>query len=259
MEFIYSEVIFFLLITMRISGIFFVSPFFSNGSIPRKIKILFVFLVVFLIFTSIEKNIDILTNLTFFDLTILVLKESLLGFVIGFIMVMFFSTVQIAAQIYSMDMGFGMVNVLDPISQFQLPILGQFKYLFLLAVFLNMGIHRRIILTLINSFEIFEVGNLDYSYNSLTQVIVTNFAYCFSIAIKIALPVLGVLFLIDVILGIMAKIAPQMNVFFIGMPLKILVGFLILISFVPVMVNYFQILLNEMYAEIIEIINIILT
>ncbi|OQY10762.1 MAG: flagellar biosynthetic protein FliR [Fusobacteriia bacterium 4572_132] len=253
MEFIYSETIFYILIFLRISGLFFFTPFFSSKSITIKIKLTLIFLITLIIYPTISKDISIINNLTFFKFNLMIIKELFMGGIIGYFLMLLFSVVQTAAQIYSMDMGFGMVNVLDPISQIQLPILGQFKYLFMLTIFFILGIHRKILMILINSFHKFELGKLNYNHANLAQGILEDFAYYFLIAIKLALPVLGVLFLIDIVLGIMAKIAPQMNVFFIGMPLKILVGFLFLIAFVPYMLDYFKYLLEDGYIKIIEL------
>lgn len=258
MEFIYSETIFYVLTFLRISGLFFFTPFFSSNSIPKKIKIGLIFFITFIIYPVIPTDIQVIENITFFKFTALIVKELFIGGIIGYFLMLLFSIVQTAAQLYSMGMGFGMVNVLDPISQIQLPILGQFKYLFMLLIFLIMGVHRKILMVLINSFYKFELGKLSYNYSNLAQEILENFAYYFLISVKLALPILGVLFLIDIILGIMAKIAPQMNVFFIGMPLKMMVGFLCLIVFVPYMFNYFKYLLEDGYERVIELLGKVL-
>ncbi len=258
MEFIYSETIFYLLTFLRISGLFFFTPFFSSKSIAMKIKLGLIFFIAFIIYPNIPKDISIIENITFFKFTALIVKELFIGGIIGYFLMLLFSIVQTASQLYSMGMGFGMVNVLDPISQIQLPILGQFNYLILLSIFLISGVHRKVLMILINSFYKFELGKLNYNYSNLAQEILENFAYYFLIAVKLALPILGVLFLIDIILGIMAKIAPQMNVFFIGMPLKMLVGFLFLIAFTPYMLEFFKFLLNDGYARVIELLGKVL-
>jgi flagellar biosynthetic protein FliR len=138
-------------------------------------------------------------------------------------------------------------------SQFQVPVLGQFKYLFMMQIFIIFGIHRNIIYVLTESFQKVKVGAISYNYQNIANDMALNFSYYFMIAIKLALPVIGILFIVDIVLGIMARIAPQMNVFFLGMPLKILIGFIFLITFVPYTVSFFGFLANDSYVRLGEI------
>lgn len=259
MSFVYEDAIFFMLILMRISGIFFFTPFFSSDAINRRTRMGLAFFTALIIFPLVPKEPEILRNLGYGTFIILIIKETLVGVIIGYFMMMIFSAVQMAAQIYSNDMGFGMVNVFDPLSQFQIPVLGQFKYLFMLSLFFIMGLHRSIIYFLTESFYKIKVGTLTYSYSILAQEMTRSFAYYFEIAVKLSLPVLAVLFVTDVLLGVMARIAPQMNVFFVGMPLKILVGFVFLIAFVPYFVSYFEFMLDDGYKRVMQILKQVLT
>ncbi|BDU50121.1 flagellar biosynthetic protein FliR [Haliovirga abyssi] len=259
MNFLYNNVIFFLLIFLRLSGILFFTPVYSSNSINRRVKIGFLILIAFLIYPVVPKDISILRNLTFFNLILISIKEVLIGAIIGFFVLLIFSTVQTASQIYSMDMGFGMVNIFDPVSQIQAPVLGQLNYLFILGIFLITGEYRRIFEVLVSTFYKYKIGNISYHYGTLAKNMADSFAYYFMVSVKIALPVLGILFIVDVTLGVMARIAPQMNVFFIGMPLKILVGLLFLITFIPYLFTYLNHLLNNGYIKLLYIIQKVVT
>lgn len=258
MSFIYNDVIFFLFIFLRISGIFFFTPFFSSEAITRRLRLGFCFFTAVVVFPVVPKNMEVINNLSFASLMFTSIKEILLGMIIGFFMMLIFSSVQTAAQIYSTSMGFGMVNVFDPLTQFQIPILGQFKYLMLMEIFLIFGMHRHIIYVLTESFYKVNAGMINYNYANISQEMVKHFSYYFMISVKLALPILGILFLVDIVLGVMARIAPQMNVFFLGMPLKILVGFIFLISFVPYTVKFFNIMMEDGYRKMLDLVRIIL-
>lgn len=258
MEFLYEDLIFFVLIFIRISGIFFFTPFFSSNATNRIIKGGFAFSIAIILYSVVPKDSDLLKDIRFYQLLFLVIKELMVGLIIGYFMIIVFSIVQIAAQAYSMQMGLGMVNVLDPISQVQLPVLGQFKYLFLLSIFFIFGMHRHIISVLIDSFYKFKIGTLTYNTNALVSILLKDFSYYFMLALKLALPIMGVLFIVDITLGIMARIAPQMNVFFIGMPLKLMVGFFVMISFVPYLLKYFKIVIEESAVKLVELVTAIL-
>lgn len=259
MSFVYNDAIFFLLIFMRIAGIFFFTPFFSSDAVNRRMRLGLVFFITIIIFALVPKEISVIENMSFGKLAVLVIKETLIGVIIGYFMLMIFSAVQMAAQIYSNDMGFGMVNVFDPLSQFQIPVLGQFKYLFMLALFFILGFHRNMIYFIIESFYKIKVGMITYHSNVLAEEMMKNFGYYFEISVKLSLPILGVLFVTDVLLGIMARIAPQMNVFFVGMPLKILVGFVFLIASVPYIVSYFEFMLNDGFQRVVQVLKLVIT
>lgn len=132
------EFIFFLLVFMRISGIFFFSPFFSNGAISARVRVGFSFFVAFLVFNVIPKDYKFLENIDFIMFVILISKELIIGLLIGYFMALVFSVIQIAAEISSTSMGFMMANTFDPMTQSQTAVLGQMNNLFLLGIFLLM-------------------------------------------------------------------------------------------------------------------------
>ncbi len=258
MEFIYNETLFFLFIFLRISGIFIMTPFFGSNNINRRIKLFFILSIVFVIYPVVPKDETILKNLSYFTFSGIVLREVLVGVIIGFFYTLLFTIAQMSSHIYSMDMGFGMVSVFDPMSQVQIPVLGQMKYFFMVAVFFILGIHRNIIYAIVLSFDKFKIGTLSYNYTNLTNEVIKNFIYYFEIALKLAIPIIAVLFLIDVVLGVMARIAPQMNVFFIGMPLKILAGLMALITITPYFMTYFKFILEEGNKRMLHLLEVVL-
>ncbi len=256
MEFLYERLIIFLLIFLRISGIFIISPFFSSSVINTKTRLALTFIISYLMYSVIPKSLASVSNISLYNFFYFSIKELLVGFIIGFLVFMLFSAVQTAAQIYSMDMGFGMLNIFDPLSQYQIPVLGQVNYIFLTLIFLNMGTHRSILAALAESFYKYRVAEISYNVEGITKYISGTFVYYFTISLKIALPLVGVLLLANVILGIMARIAPQMNVFFIGMPLKIMVGFFILIALMPYLFGFMKILLDDGIQRLYKAISI---
>jgi flagellar biosynthetic protein FliR len=249
-------VVYFVLIFCRISGIFFVSPFFSNKAISARIRVGFSFFVSFLLLNVVPKGSEIIENLTFPILTVLVIKELIIGALIGFLVALVFSVVQTASQLYSMNIGLMMANTFDPVSENQVPVLGQLKNLFLLGVFFVYGIHRVIIMRLIDTFYYDPIGNISYNIDNIAIFFIKYFSYYFLLAIQLSLPVLGVLMLIDMILGVLSRIAPQMNVFFIGMPLKLMVGFYVLLKFSPYFVNFFILIFEKLNDRILELVKL---
>jgi flagellar biosynthetic protein FliR len=134
-------------------------------------------------------------------------------------------------------MGFGMVNVLDPQTGGQMPIIGQLYYLTAIWLFLLVNGHHILLNVLAQSFKILPVGKLFYFTKGL-PLIIKNFSQLFWLALQVAIPIIGVLFLTDVGLGVLSKLIPQINVFILGFPIKVFLGITLLILSLPVLLRW---------------------
>lgn len=254
MLFNYETVVMFLLAFLRISGLFFLMPLFSGNTINIKIRIFFGAAVTFVVFPIIPKEIaslDYNNPLLFFAL---IIRELGIGVIIGYLVTLIFSVVQTASEVYSNQMGLNMMNVFDPMAQIQVPILGQFNNMFFMALFCVSGMHAKFIEVIVKTFYMYPIGHVGFRMENIVRAIIDGFQYSFVTAMQLALPIIGLLLLIDIILGIMSRIAPQMNVFFVGMPLKIMAGLALLIALVPYMVTFFTIVIEESYARTLKLI-----
>src|SRR5690606_4570787 len=131
--------------------------------------------------------------------------------------------------------GFGMVNVIDPQTGMQIPMMAQFKFAVAMLVLFVVNGHHALLLALSQSFSVLPVGFAHMS-GAVARVGIDAFGQMFVLALRIALPVVAALFVTDVALGIVARTVPQINVFFVGIPLKIGVGLVILVVVLPVYV-----------------------
>ncbi len=190
--------------------------------------------------------------------TLLIIKEAVIGMLIGYLLALMFSVIQISAEIASSSMGFTMANTFDPLSQSQVAVLGQMNNMFLLCLFFIYGIHRKVIYYLADTFYYSKVGQLNYNIDSIFIFFTENFSYYFMIAVQMALPIVGILLLVDVTLGILSRIAPQMNVFFVGMPLKLIVAFIILQQMAPYFINFSILIFEKGLLKIQELVRLIL-
>jgi flagellar biosynthetic protein FliR len=149
--------------------------------------------------------------------------EILIGVIIGFTARLLFAAVQLAGQLIGFQMGFGIVNVIDPQTSTQISIIAQFQNLITLLVFLAINAHYWFILAVASSFEL--IPPLEFCFsNSLMEAIVSLSCDMFMVAAKIAAPVIAVLLFTSVALGLIARTVPQMNIFIVGFPLKIAIG-----------------------------------
>jgi flagellar biosynthetic protein FliR len=164
---------------------------------------------------------------TVIDSLLLVAGEVAYGLTLGYTASLVFAGVQVGGMLIGYQMGFAVANVLDPVSNDQVSIIGQFLFLFALLYFLGMDAHHILIKGMVDSFQIAPAGSFSVNQGAVSQLIIV-FTRMFWLGLRIAMPVVGAIFLVDVALGIVAKTVPQMNVFIVGLPLKSLLGMLIL-------------------------------
>ncbi len=151
--------------------------------------------------------------------------------------------VQFAGQLIGYQMGFAIVNVLDPHSQTQISLIGEFLFAVVMLSFLNLNLHHDLIGLWYQSYDIAPPGGFAFASladpgSAFMPALVRTFDDIFYLALKISLPLVAFLLLADLALGIIARIMPQMNVFIVGIPLKVAVGLffmsLVVLQFDPV-------------------------
>ena len=216
----------FLIALIRITSFFYTAPVFGGTTVPPQAKI-GIAAIMSAIVISIKGPLPFPHPLTFMDAFLLVISEVAFGITLGYAASLVFAGVQLAGVLIGYQMGFAVANVLDPVSNEQVSIIGQFLFLFSLLYFLTMDGHYILIKGMVDSFAVASPGSFAASEGALAQLLII-FARMFWLGLKIATPVIGVVFLVDVALGIVAKTVPQMNVFIIGLPLKTLLGVLVL-------------------------------
>ncbi len=237
----------FLLIVFRVTAVFLTAPLFGSGNIPAQVKIGFAFIICFIIYPVIDKSFNMPTDTILFAL--LILKQVFIGALIGYATYLVFAGIQLSGQIIDLQMGFGIVNVIDPMSNMQVSIIGQFEFLIGVLIFLAINGHHLLIQAVVDSFKlapIMSVGITNITVEKLADI----FFNMFLIALKIAGPATVALFLTNVALGFIARTIPQMNVFIVGLPVNILIGIATLLISLPILVNMFNGLLNSMWSDI---------
>ena len=212
----------FTLILIRVSVILFLAPIFGSDLIPAQVKVALGLVLSLMLSSFIKVDTSVFPRLPI-DFAVIIIREVTIGLALALIIRFVLEGVQFAAQFIGYQMGFAIVNVVDPQSGNQLSVLSQFAYILALIVFLSTNAHHLIVRALIESFQLAPPG-LPVMPAGVLQEIITRSAGLFVIAIKIGAPALAVLFFTKVAMGIVAKTVPQMNVLFVGMPLYILLG-----------------------------------
>lgn len=233
----------YLLILVRFAAFFSTVPVFSYRNIPTTFKIGIAVFLSWIILYSIEIPVIEL------DYTFLFLigKEAIVGLLLGFISYMILAGVQIAGGFIDFQMGFAIANVMDPQTGAQSPVIGQYFYTFALLFLLAVDGHHLLINGAFYSFEVIPLNEyIDFSNGAIVMTMINMFNQLFIMAFQLAIPIVGCLFLVDVALGIMARTVPQLNVFVVGLPVKIFVSLFVLTLFMGIYIGLVRRLVTYM-------------
>jgi len=241
-----------LLIAIRAGAVVFSAPVFGSRNIPRLLKAGTSFLIAIVLFRIIKLP-QALPQDTF-TYTLLVFKESFVGLMIGFATSMLMNGLFIAGQVIDTQMGLGIANVVDPVSEVQIPLVGQLKFLLGTLIFLSIGGPYYLIKALQWSYKTIPLGDLSFPY-SFGKGLIWLSAKMWAIGLQIGVPAIGTLLLTMLALGIIAKTVPQMNVFILGFPITIMAGLVsIYISFFT-----FRFVVERVFKWFFETIHILLS
>lgn len=239
----------FLLIFCRITAFFVVVPVFSSQGVPTTFKIGISFFVALVVFSANGTGITIPQD---FSYILLIMREVLIGLLLGFIGYLMFMAIQTAGSFIDIQIGFGIANVIDPMTGTSAPILGNFKYMIALLMFLSMNGHHHLLDAIVYSYKWIPMNNdlfLRMVDGSLSEFLIRTFAQSFVLAFQMSAPLVTALFLTDVGLAFLARTAPQYNVFVIGVPLKIIIGIALLLVLMPGLAVLFQNLFEIMFES----------
>ena len=239
----------FLLLLTRVSGIFIMSPFFGSLSIPMYIRAGAAFIFSIVLFPVIDGFAEIEAPQSLLLYTGDVLCELFIGWLIGLVAYISFSAIHMAGKIMDMQVGFAIVNVMDPTSGQQIPLIGSVLYNLTLIVFLVTNGHHVLIEALVDSFH--TVPLLQMTMNPALSELIAGFtASIFVTGMKIAMPVTFAILMTNVGLGILARTMPQLNIFVVGIPMQIVIGLFTLMMVMPFYVIFLDVMFNEMYGNI---------
>jgi len=246
---IQEEISTLIFIFLRVSSMIVVMPIFGGDkTIPAGVKGGLSILITFLLFPFVQIDPGFqLMGLT--AMLINMINEVLIGVIIGLVARFIFAGIQFAGEVIGFEMGFSVVNILDPVTSTQVSLVSQFMYFMALLIFLTVNAHHMFFSAMAESF----VRIAPMQFHLSGRVIETLCLFSkdiFVIAVKISAPVLAVLIFTNIALGIVARTVPQINIFVIGFPLQIALGLIFLGLTAPIFVNYSISLFNNLAKQI---------
>ncbi len=243
-----------LLLFLRVTGLILPSPIFGRKTVPAPVKIIFICCLTFVFLLSFPSPAEGIAYGTLLEYAVLCLKELLFGLAMGYVTTLFFNLVYSAGQIMDMQIGFGIVSVYDIQNNSQVPIMGNILNIILLIVFFCVNGHLKLIAVLHATFAKIPVGHVLLSTDFLV-VMIEVFCLTFVLAIMVAMPILAAGIILEVAMGVLIRSVPQMNMFVVGIPVKILVGLIVLLVSIPVFINFSNSIFTRMFESIEQVFN----
>ena len=248
-----TNILLFMAIITRISGLFASAPLFSTYPIPMQGKVWLAALIAFILFPIVQYNTNFIAPTSVPALTVILFKEFLIGYAIGFCANIIFVGVELGVNMFAIQMGLSASQALNPTSGGSSPIITQAYTYMASMIFIIIGAHQWLFSALYNSFKSMPIGFTFTFSPALVEHIITITSQLFNISLSIALPIFGVLFITDVLLGFTSKMMPQMNIFMVSMPLKIYLGLLLSLVFMRPMAEYIGVLIERFLLQISQI------
>ena len=236
----------FLFVMLRVGALLMFIPILGSGQVPSRIKIGFILFVSIAIFPMVRST-PMHDPKGLFELVVCLFSEITIGLAVAYSARLMFTAVQIAGTVVDFQMGFGVVNVIDPQTETQVSITAQFQNILAILIFLAADAHHIIIGAIVESFFLINPSQINFS-TFTPEIILILFKATFVTAVKIAAPIMAILFFISVGLGLVARTVPQMNVFIVGFPLQIGVGLLM----VGLSMSFFSIVFQGQVEQLPE-------
>lgn len=217
----------------RILALVASSPVIGNRQVPIRIKVGFSLLITFLIAPTLEipPNVEASSGVGLFILS----QQILVGLAMGFAMRLIFTAIDMAGDIMGMQMGLGFASFYDPINAINTQIIAQFLGILAALSFLSMNGHLYMLSTLAESFQVFPITDKIPAANAMHTLALWG-GSIFAHALRLSLPLIGALLITNLALGILTRSAPQLNIFAIGFPITITVGYATLVLTLPYLV-----------------------
>ena len=254
LSFSLAELEYFLLVLMRIASFVFVAPFFSTKGVPNNVKIGLSVFVAYIMYNFGPEHIYPEYN-TVLGYCIIVLKEVSVGLLIGLAAQLCTSIVLFAGRIIDMEVGLSMANVFDPTTNEQSSISGVLLQYGVMLILYTTGLHRYLLKALMETFTLIPINGVHINTDKLLMSLITFLGDYIAIGFRICLPVFASITLMNIVLGLLAKLAPQMNMFSVGIQLKLMAGISVIaitMGMLPDICKFISTQIQQMVVSMVE-------
>lgn len=239
---LYAWITSFLWPLTRIIGLISVAPLYGNVSVPARVKIALGIMLSLIVAPLISTPPDI-DPMSAAGVLILI-QQLVIGLAMGFAMRIAFAGIEMAGEIIGMTMGFGFASFFDPQTRARSSAISQFLALIMIMVYLTTNLHLVVLFTLVQSFDLLPISSNFIAPGGLLEVVKWG-GTIFSAGVQLSLPIVAALLITNIALGVLTRAAPQLNIFGIGFPLTIGVGFIMLGVALPYLANPISLLIQS--------------
>ncbi len=245
---------YYLLILTRVTCFVYVAPFFSMNNTPRRFRIGFSIILAMLLYQVLTPAEAVVFD-TVYDYAIIVIREAIAGLLIAFSTNICASILNFAGSVADMEVGLSMVQLMDPNTRQQTSFTGVlYNYAFTMMLIAS-GLYRYLLGALVDTFTLIPVNHVVFHSDQLLDAMVRFMGDYVMIGFRIILPVFCCILMLNAVLGIIARVSPQMNMFSIGIQLKILVGLGVLFFTVSLMPSISEMIYTEMKEMMVLVVS----
>ncbi len=243
--FTFEDLEYFLLVFTRISTFMFVAPFFSMSNTPRRLRAGFSIIMSVLLFSVLTDH-SVPEYSSVIGYSFIVLREAITGIMIGLGANMCMSIVHMAGKVADMEVGLSMVQMFDPLTREGTGFMGSFYQYILILIMMVTNMHYYFLRAIVETFSIIPIGGAKFSSDKIMTVMIQFLTDFITISFRLCLPIVAAMLLLNAILGVLAKTAPQVNMFSVGIQIKVLVGLSILFLTIGTLPSASEFIFKEM-------------
>ena len=238
----------FLLVLTRFSGLFVSAPILGSNNFPIMAKIGLVGLIAML-FTPTIAALEQPLPAAPFEFALLAVGELLIGLIIGFVLTLVFSAIQVAGQVMDMQSGFGLMNVFNPALETQFPIFGFFLFILAILYLLILDGHHMMIRGLVSTFDTIPLGG--FSPDAQLLWVITSWgSLMYYDAVLISAPIAGAMMLAYITMGLMGRVVPQIHLFVVGFPITIATALLLFAFSTSIFIKFLDGMFLQMFKNV---------
>lgn len=227
----------FALVLFRMAGFVVFAPFLGSRNIPTGMKMLLAVGLSLLVFPGVLRREGGAAPADLGAFVGAAVSETAVGLLFGFSSSLLFVGVQLGGHLIGQKMGFTMANVVDPFTEAEVTLVEEFKFFLSVFVFLAVGGHHLLMRALLGTFSVVPVGEAAFR-PELWLALAGQFGAIFMIALQVAAPAVGAMFLVTLSMGFLARAVPQINIMMVSFPVQIAVGIVVMVLFLPVLVAW---------------------
>ncbi len=247
-----NELIWYLLPFFRVAAFIVAAPIFSTSMVPMKIRLIIAVSISIAIFPSLTPTSQL--DPVSLDMFLMILQQILIGVSLGFVMQFIFAAVVNGGQLIGMQMGLGFAQMMDPQTGVNVPVVSQFYNIIAVLLFLSINGHLVLLQIVAESFDLIPVDGSGLSMSGIESLVFFS-SWMFSGALIMVLPAVVSLLMINMVMGVITRATPQMNIFAIGFSITITAGFVVIMVTLSTALPQLALLFNEGFMFMRELLN----